>query len=134
MLALGALITGGVFERFLELRVAFLEGSCWLPWWLWRLDEEQAKVGDADRVRLSKAPSEIFAEHCWVAVEPDEDLVADVAARVGNDCLVVSSDWPHDDSGYPHAMDAFLSIAGLSDETRRKILWDNCARLYGISG
>jgi len=133
MLALGGLITGGVFDRFPSLRAAFLEGSCgWLGWWLWRLDEEHAKVGDVDRVQLAHAPSEYFARSCWVAVEPDEDLIADVASRVGDDGLVVSTDWPHDDSAYPHAMDAFLAVPGLSDETRRKVLWDNCARLYGI--
>jgi predicted TIM-barrel fold metal-dependent hydrolase len=133
MLALGALLTGGVFERFPALRAAFLEGSCgWLPWWLWRLDEEHAKVGDADRVRLRRPPSETFATRCFVAVEPDEDLIADVARRAGDDCLVVSTDWPHDDSSFPHAIDRFLAVPGLGDETRRKILWDNTARLYGI--
>jgi len=29
-------------------------------------------------------------------------------------------------------MDAFLAVPGLDDEARRKILWDNCARLYGL--
>jgi predicted TIM-barrel fold metal-dependent hydrolase len=29
-------------------------------------------------------------------------------------------------------MDAFLALDGLSDATRRRILWDNCARLYGL--
>jgi predicted TIM-barrel fold metal-dependent hydrolase len=133
MLALGGLITGGVFDRFPALRAAFLEGSCgWLPWWLWRMDEEQAKVGHADRARLALRPSEYFPRHCFVAVEPDETLIRDVVARVGDECLVISSDWPHDDSGYPHAMDAFLALDGLSDATRRRILWDNCARLYGL--
>jgi predicted TIM-barrel fold metal-dependent hydrolase len=28
-------------------------------------------------------------------------------------------------------MEQFFSLA-LDDEARRKILWDNCARLYGI--
>jgi len=134
MLALGGLLTGGVFERFPELRAAFLEGSCgWLPWWLWRLDEEWEKLGDADRARLSRRPSETFARHCFVSVEPDEALVRDVVRLVGDDGLVISSDWPHDDSAWPHAMDRFLAIEGLPDASRRKILWDNPARLYAIA-
>jgi len=133
MLALGGLLTGGVLERFPELRAAFLEGSCgWLPWWLWRLDEEWEKLGDADRARLSRPPSETFAARCFVAVEPDEAIVTDVVRLVGDDCLVISSDWPHDDSSWPHAMDRFLAIEGLSEESQRKILWDNCARLYPL--
>jgi len=133
MLALGGLISGGVFDRFPALRAAFLEGSCgWLPWWLWRLDEEWQKVGHADRVQLKRKPSEYFPLHCFVAVEPDESLIRDVVARAGDQCLVISSDWPHDDSGWPHAMDAFLDLEGLSEQARRRILWDNCARLYGL--
>jgi len=132
MLALGGMITGGVFDRFPKLRAAFLEASCgWVPWWLWRLDEEHEKLGHADRVQLSKRPSETFREHCFVACEPDEAL-ARVIEAIGDDNLVISSDWPHDDSGWPHAMDRFLALEGLSDASRRKILWDNCARLYGL--
>jgi predicted TIM-barrel fold metal-dependent hydrolase len=41
MMALLALIQGGVLERHPKLRVGFLESGCgWLPYWLWRLDQE----------------------------------------------------------------------------------------------
>jgi len=41
MMALLALIEGGVLERHPQLRIGFLESGCgWLPYWLWRLDEE----------------------------------------------------------------------------------------------
>jgi predicted TIM-barrel fold metal-dependent hydrolase len=133
MLALGGLITGGVFDRFPKLRAGFLEASCgWVPWWLWRLDEEFEKLGHADRWRLARRPSEYFREHCFVAVEPDEAGLAGVIEEIGDDNWVISTDWPHDDSGWPHAMDHFLALPGLSDASRRKILWDNCARLYGL--
>jgi predicted TIM-barrel fold metal-dependent hydrolase len=46
---------------------------------------------------------------------------------------VISTDWPHDDSAYPRAIDTFLGLEGVSESTKRKILWDNCARLYGLS-
>ena len=31
------------------------------------------------------------------------------------------------------AIEETLALPGLSDETRRKIMWDNPARLYGLS-
>ncbi len=134
MMALGGLVTGGVFERFPGLRAAFLEGTCgWVPWWLWRLDDDWEKLGHADRVELSAPPSEIFRRHCFVAVEPGEHGVTRVIDEIGDDALVISTDWPHDDSAWPHAMDTFLGIEGLEDASRRKILWDNCARLYGLA-
>lgn len=133
MLTMGALITGGVFDRFPRLRTGFLECSAgWVPWWLWRLDEEHEKLGAADRVKLARRPSEYLHDHCFVAVEPDEAGLDGVVEAIGDESFVVSTDWPHDDSGYPHAMDAFLALPGLSQASRRKILWDNCARLYGI--
>jgi predicted TIM-barrel fold metal-dependent hydrolase len=135
MLALGSLLTGGVFERFPALKAAFLEGSCsWVPWWLWALDERVAKFGDDERVPLCMPPSEYFRRHCWVSVDPDEDVVRHAIPAIGDDNIVISSDWPHDDSAYPRAITTFLGLAGVSDESKRKILWDNCARLYALDG
>ena len=133
MLALGSLLTGGVFARYPGLRAAFLEGSCsWVPWWLWVLDERVEKFGDDERFALTMPPSEYFRRHCWVSVEPDEALAAQTFASLGDDNIVISSDWPHDDSAYPHAVDEFLAIEGVSAESKRKVLWDNCARLYRL--
>jgi predicted TIM-barrel fold metal-dependent hydrolase len=53
-------------------------------------------------------------------------------ASIGDDNLVLSSDFPHFDSAFPEAGEKFMSIPGLSQESKRKILWDNCARLYHL--
>ena len=133
MMALGSLLTGGVFERYPHLKAAFLEGSCsWVPWWLWVLDERVEKFGDEERFALTMPPSEYFRRHCWVSVEPDEALAAQTIATLGDDNIVISSDWPHDDSAYPRAIDSFLALEGVSPDAKRKILWDNCARLYRL--
>jgi uncharacterized protein len=134
MLALGCLLTAGVFERFQGLKAAFLEGSCsWLPWWLWCLDERVEKFGDDDRYPLKLPPSECFKRHCFVSVEPTEAVIKHAINAIGDNNIVISTDWPHDDSAYPHAIDSFLALDGLNDENRRKILWDNCCRLYNLS-
>jgi uncharacterized protein len=134
MLALGSLLTGGVFARFPGLRAAFLEGSCsWVPWWLWSLDERVEKFGDDERFRLTMPPSEYFRRHCWVSVDPDEAVVRHAIPAIGDGNIVISSDWPHDDSAYPRAIDTFLGLEGVSDESKRKILWDNCAAFYGAT-
>jgi predicted TIM-barrel fold metal-dependent hydrolase len=67
-----------------------------------------------------------------ISVDVDEDLVTDVIRRIGDDNLVISTDYPHADSHWPQAIDSFMAIGGLSEASRRKILWDNCARLYGV--
>jgi predicted TIM-barrel fold metal-dependent hydrolase len=41
--------------------------------------------------------------------------------------VVFSTNYPHPDSNYAHAVDAFLGI-DMSDDVKRKHLWDNCVR------
>jgi len=133
ILALGSVLTGGILSRFPKLRAAFHEGGCsWLPWWLWALDERWEKWADRELFEQEEKPSELFLRQCFVSVDPRERLAAHVVSELGDDNLVLSTDWPHDDSTYPHAIDTFLSHEGLSAESKRKILWDNCARLYQL--
>jgi predicted TIM-barrel fold metal-dependent hydrolase len=133
MLTLGAVVTGGVLSRFPRLRMAFLEGNCsWLPWWLWTLDERWEKWGDRELFQQEAKPSELFKRQCWVSVEPEEALCKHVVTEIGDDNLVLSTDWPHDDSRFPHAIDGFLDEIPIPMDSKRKILWDNCARLYRL--
>ena len=44
-----------------------------------------------------------------------------------------STDYPHSDSHFPEATNLFLKLP-LSEQSKRKILWDNCARLYNVTG
>jgi len=132
MLTLGAVLTGGILSRFPRLRMAFLEGNCsWLPWWLWALDERWEAWGDSELWGQKEEPSELFHRQCWVSIEPEEKLAKHVVDELGDDNFVVSTDWPHDDSRYPHAIDTFLELP-LAKESQKKVLWDNCARLYNL--
>jgi predicted TIM-barrel fold metal-dependent hydrolase len=133
MLALGALLTGGALSRHPRLRCAFLEGgSAWLPWWLWALDERWEKWGDAEATGQKERPSELFERHCVVSVDARDPLAAPIVAERSGANVVISSDWPHDDSAFPHAVDAYLALP-ISGAARRRLLWENGARLYRIS-
>ena len=134
LLAFGALAVGGVLMRFPTLKVALLEGNCgWLPWWLDRLDDQWKKYGACESVKLDARPSEYFNRQCWIGTDVDEELLALVVDRVGPARIVMSTDYPHQDGPFPHAVDEFLERGDLDVDTKRKILWDNCASLYGIS-
>ncbi len=135
MLAFASFAAGGVLERHPRLRCAFLEGTCgWLPWWLWRLDEAWEKFGPGSEVRISQLPSQYFFRQCYVATDADEKVLRQVVEAVGDDNIVVSTDYPHSDGLFPHAMEEFVALEGVSDKTKAKILWDNCARLYSLTG
>ena len=133
MQAVGSFIIGGVLERFPRLRVAFLEGNCsWLPWLLWRLEEQWEIYGEGEQIQLSMKPTEYFLRQCYVSMDPGETPSKYVVDALGDDNLVISSDFPHFDSPYPHAIDNFLELQDINDETKRKVMWDNCARLYNL--
>ena len=132
MMGLGSLVGGGVLEQHPNLRAAFLEANCaWLPWLLWRIEEMHELELDAYMPELTESPIELFKRQCWVSIEPDEEPAKYAIDYIGSDQIVFSTDYPHGDSRYPNAVNAFLEL-DLTDEEKRKILWDNCARFYKV--
>ena len=127
--AMAGMIMGGVLARHPGLRVAFLEANCgWVSWYLYRLDDQWEKYADAN---VEEPPSRYFLRQCFVSMDSDEEVADDVVRRWGDDFIIVSTDYPHADSPFPHAIDQFLAL-DLPEQTKRKVLWDNCARFYGI--
>jgi uncharacterized protein len=133
MMALLAMIEGGVLERHPKLRVGFLESGCgWLPYWLWRLDREYEDLHweVADNVKMK--PSEYIHRQCFVAIEPSEPCLAQIVEFIGSENLIFGSDYPHMD----HKPDVVAEMVALekqlSKSTVQKILWDNPARFYGL--
>ena len=133
MMACMDVIMGGVMERFPRLQFAFLEGQCsWLPFWLNRMDDHyEWRSGCGEMQHLTIKPSEYFQRQGYAAVEVDEEFVSHVVETVGDDRLVTTSDYPHGDAKYPEGMNQFMKLP-LSDSSKKKILWDNPARLYGL--
>jgi predicted TIM-barrel fold metal-dependent hydrolase len=133
MFALVSMTAGGVFDRFPELRVGYLEANCgWAPWLLGRLDDHYEWRGYIENPDLKMKPSEYFKRNCYVSVEADERAAKLYVDWFGDDNVVFSTDYPHSDSKYPRAVDTLLEELPVSEETKRKFLWDNCARLYNL--
>jgi uncharacterized protein len=135
MMALLSLIEGGVLEAHPGLRVAMLEAGCgWLPYWLWRLDHvEYAQLRGEVRARVKRPPSEYFGRQCWVALEPGEPMLAEVAAGVGAGRLVFGTDFPHLDHGVGIVGEVMEERERLGVEGLRGVLWQNAAQLLGMS-
>ncbi len=134
MIGMACLLYGGVLERFPKMRVAFLEaGASWLPFWLYRLDEHLEIWGPQDAWAVPQRPSEYFKRQCFISCDSDEEGVKYIVDAVGDDVVLFSSDYPHPDSKYPYAVENFLGLGGLTDDSKRKMLWDNGARFYGLA-
>lgn len=134
MLAVLGLIVEGVFDRHPRLRVGILEsGTGWLPWWLHRIDEHHRIFGPMERPNMTDAPSTIFARHCVIASDTDDDFVAAAAAAVGSDHVAWSSDFPHLEATWPDGAQQFAERCGLTAAQLDDVLWNTPARLYGVA-
>ena len=126
-------IFGGVCERFSTLRIALLEANCsWLPFWLWRMDEHYEHREADLRPKLPLTPTQYFKRQCFAAMEADERPAKSTFEWLGDDNIVFSTDYPHEDSMFPTAVDTLMKL-DVAEDTIRKVLWDNCARLYNMT-
>ena len=136
MISLGHLIYTGILERYPQMRVAMLEGNAgWVPFWLGRLDDHAAGrqavfVAAADNP-MTMPPSEYFKRQVYVACDGDEFGLPGVVSLVGDDNVLWNTDYPHPDAPDPDkALSEFLKQP-IPEEAKRKVLWDNPARLFG---
>lgn len=133
MMALLAVIEAGVLEQHPGLRLVFLEAGCgWLPYWLWRLDQEYSLMGQEVRTRVRRPPSEYFQRQVWIALEPGEPMLGPIASSLGPERMVFGTDFPHLDHGADIIDEIFARRAELGDDALRAILWDNSAHLMGL--
>jgi len=135
MMALLALLEGGVLERHPGLKVGLLEAGCgWLPYWLWRLDEvEYAQLGSEVAGRIERPPSEYFRRQCWIAFEPDEAMLRASVEAIGPERVVFGTDFPHVDHDAKIVDQLFRDGAPLDAQRLRAVLWENPARLLGLA-
>ncbi len=134
MMALLDLIGSGVLERHPTLRVGFLEAGCgWLPYWLWRLDDEYAQLAGEVGEHVRMAPSAYFRRQGFVALEPGEPNLAAVIEAIGPACVLFGSDAPHLD----HEADLvahFTARTDLGPALLARIADDNPRRFFGLPG
>ena len=136
MLACLNLCADGVLERFPRLKVAHLETGCgWVPFWLERMDEHWEHQSHGAAKTTKEKPSFYFKRQCWVSCEAGEELAPTFVEHIGDDYLTIATDYPHSDciGKFPDLTVGALSAnTKLSSESRRKILWDNPVKLYGL--
>jgi len=131
-MGLMSLACGGVLERHPRLRVLIVEaGIGWVPYWLERLDHHVEKWGFAS-APLKEKPSDYFARQCWVSSDAEEFMLPQVVSLIGDDNLCFSTDYPHPDHTFEGVVSELKARTDLSEASKRKILGENAARLFGI--
>lgn len=130
MLVLGELTLTNAILAFPNLKIALSEGGAgWLPYVLERLDYtwERSRY---EGVQLEMKPSEIYRRNFWTCIISDE---AAIRARdvIGVDKLMLETDFPHNDSNYPHSRKVITDmLADVPDHEARQIAETNARSLY----
>jgi predicted TIM-barrel fold metal-dependent hydrolase len=128
---LAAVIFGGALERHPRMRVVIGEsGIGWLPYALERLDFEWE---DQFQDLVPRPPSEYWRNQMFATFQVDRAGLLNLDA-IGEDTVMWGSDFPHPDGTWPDSQELLApQLEALSAATRRKILCDNAAGLYGFA-
>ncbi len=134
MRQLTSIVLEGIPERFPDVRIAFLEaGAGWAPYWMERMDDEFAKRGEVEAPVLKKKPSQyVRSGKIYFSCEADEWLLPQALKLVGEDQIVYASDFPHWDHSFPGSIDEIKERGDLTDAQKRKVLADNCRKMYKL--
>jgi predicted TIM-barrel fold metal-dependent hydrolase len=136
MIQLTSLMFDGAFERYPNIRWAFLEaGVGWIPYMMDRMDEEWERRGQRWAPALRRKPSEYLRQgNIYVSCEIEERTLPYAIELLGADQILWASDYPHERerAQYLEDIPTFLERTDLADEVKRKILYDNAVRLYRL--
>jgi uncharacterized protein len=121
-----ALVTGGVFERHPNLRVAFFECSAeWILYWMHRMDDDYRRMRNGFAPKITRAPSDYIKRNCYVTCEADERLLALALAEFSEDRVMLATDYPHFDSEYPGTLHELLGRNDITKLQKDKIVSGN---------
>jgi predicted TIM-barrel fold metal-dependent hydrolase len=129
---LASMIFNGALERYPNLRIILGEsGIGWIPYMLERMDYEwEDQFRD---LSLQMKPSEYWHRQMYATYQQDAVGIK-LLDVLGEDNIMWGSDFPHPDGVWPDSQTFIEEQLGhLPPATRRKIVCDNAARLYGFA-
>ncbi len=121
------LLENEVPAKYPEIRWAFIEASAsWLPYALGDVASRLRRRGK----KLSDNP--LADNNIWVTLEMTDDIPY-IIDRVGDDNLIVGTDYGHTDTAAEiEALRLLREKGGISPQSVDKILGANPTRLYGL--
>ena len=137
-LAMMDVIGGGVLERFPRLQVGFVEANvAWLPGWLTSMDSLWGWLSSSKRKpkgtrAMSLTATEFFRRQCFIDAFPDDAMVPEVVNHVGEDNVVLCTDYPHPGTTYRMAETFRSNYPELPERVKRKLLGGNAERIFGL--
>jgi predicted TIM-barrel fold metal-dependent hydrolase len=131
--ALGHWILAGVFERFPDLRVVFVEpGLGWVAWWLDIADDFVLRQG-YDFPAITELPSHYFRRNVHLTFVDEKHAVRHGVETLGIENIMWSSDYPHPVSSWPKSRQIVEEIFAGEDPVHRELVVSgNAARVWRL--
>ena len=137
------LITGGVFERFPDLKFILTEAGCaWIPGVLEQLDDLMVALrrGGTGEMRFEgetvppRSATDYFRQNCHVGMsQPRPADIRAALGRVGIDRVMWGSDYPHEEGTLPFTREHLRQVMhDLAPEQIQEIVGGNAAEVYGF--
>jgi hypothetical protein len=142
LMGMVSMMSGGIFDRFPNLRVVFLEAGClWVHFILERLHHRYQHSGkNLANIVSRTAPIEKLAPmeyvkkgNLYFSAEVEDVLLPQVLELVGDGQIVFGSDMPHGDRER-FAAGILRDRQDISDTAKTKILESNPVKFYNLSG
>jgi predicted TIM-barrel fold metal-dependent hydrolase len=153
--SLWQLILGGVFERFPDLKISFIETESWWIAPMMELLDRRARFADdwsefmqslGQSKPYSRLPSEYWATNCYAGISPfhpsqvsDGELGSAEKGEAGfaihSENAMFGVDYPHPETIFPNVIDNARLLAGMphvSEEDARKVLYKNAAEVFHL--
>jgi predicted TIM-barrel fold metal-dependent hydrolase len=106
----GQLTFGGVFDRYPDLRVVFVEGGiAWVASMLHDADMIWNSFPTAMNPKLKHPPSWYWFNHCYATFMTDPAGL-ELLHRIGPDRVMWSSDYPHQESTFGYTRSAIQAV------------------------
>ena len=152
--SLWQMILGGVFDRFPDLRISYIETETWWIAPMMNMLDGRARMRDdwtefaalmGATNELQRLPSEYWRSNCYAGVSPfdprligeelDTDTGNDSSFRIHSDNAMFGADFPHPESIVPSVKEnarTFAAMPQVTDADVRKVLYENAAEVFHL--
>ena len=129
----GMWIMGGVFERFPQLKVVFVEpGLGWVSWWLYVVDDLMTRQG-YEFPAITELPSHYFRQNVFLTFVDEPDALEQARGRLGIENVMWSSDYPHPVTSFPNSRAVVETMfKDAQPRERELIVSGNAARVWNL--
>ncbi len=153
--SLWQLILGGVFDRFPELKIAFIETETWWIAPMMNLLDQRATLRDdwtdfaqslGQAMPYQRLPSSYWRSNCYAGISPfhPSQVVASALGKADDtdtefvlhsDNAMFGVDFPHPETIVPNVIENARLMAAMPNVTEadaRKVLFENAAAVYHL--